>query len=314
MNTKFDPLRLYFEAIRSIKPIPHQELKQLWEKSKTDKAAFDKVVEQNYKLVVPIAKRFMKKGIDFMDMLEEGNIGLIKAVEKFDPSKEIAFSTYAVYWIEQYIRKAVENQAKTIRIPSHIWDLLNRWMKTWTFLREKFNREPTVDEVATKLNLNKNQTDNLLSALSIFNGTTSLESPIEEDSGINLKDTIVDTDDKSPESITEVIRINADIGIALSYLPDREKEVIRMHFGIGGVSPMSMEAIGKILKVSRERVRQLELSALKKLKEILVRYDFIDHEEASKMLLDSRSGKDRRKKEIQPSLFADRRSEIERRV
>lgn len=159
MNARFDPLGLYFEAIRKIEPISEKEVKSLWIKSKTDKSAFNRLVEQNYRLVIPIAKRFMKKGIDFMDLIEEGNLGLIKAVEKFDSTRNIAFSTYAVYWIEQYIRKAIENSVKTIRIPSHIWDALNRWLKTKVILREKLKREPTNDEIAKKLKLNKDQVD-----------------------------------------------------------------------------------------------------------------------------------------------------------
>jgi RNA polymerase primary sigma factor len=313
MNTNFDPLKLYFEAISNIKPISREELGTLWKKSKADKEAFDKIVEQNYKLVVPIAKKFMKKGMDLMDLIEEGNIGLMKAVEKFDPSREIAFSTYATYWVEQSIRKAVEDQLKTIRIPSHVWDALNLWIKTRTILREKLNREPSDNEIAKKLKLNQDQVDDLMRASSVFNGTLSLESPIGDESDIQFKDTIADVQDKSPESVTEVIRTRADIGIALNDLPDREKEVVRMRFGLGGVTPMSLDAIGKVFNISRERVRQIELRAFKKLKTILTRYDFISEEESSNIILDSRSGRDRRKKETKPSPFADRRTNIERR-
>jgi len=288
MNTRYDPLQLYFNAIRDIKPLSRQEMSVLWKRAGRDKAAFDNLVEQNYKLVIPIAKRFMKKGIDFMDLIEEGNMGLIKAVEKFDPSKNVAFSTYAVYWIEQYMRKAIENQTKTIRIPSHIWDSLNLWMKTWSKLREKLNRDPSVDEVAAKLKLSKKQTGNLMKAASVFSGTSSLETPIGDDSDIFVKDIIVDDNIKSPESVTEIIRTNADIGAALNYLPDREKEIIRMRFGIGGFKPMSLEESGKVLKISRERVRQLEVKALKRLKGIFVRYNLIDKEDAKRILLDSR--------------------------
>lgn len=297
MNTRFDPLQLYFNAIRGIKPLSKQEMAELWKKSKKDKKAFDKIVEQNYRLVIPIAKKFMKKGIDFMDLIEEGNMGLIKAVEKFDTSKGVAFSTYAVYWLEQYMRKAIENQTKTIRIPSHIWDSLNLWMKTWSKLREKLNRDPSVEEVAAKLKLTKKQTKNLMKAASVFNGTSSLETPIGDDSDIFIKDIIVDDKVKSPESITEIIRTNADIGTALNYLPDREREIIRMRFGIGGTKPMSLEETGKVLKISRERVRQLEVKALKRLKGIFVRYNLIDKEDAKKILLDSRRNRSDKRNE-----------------
>jgi RNA polymerase primary sigma factor len=295
MIIKYDPLQLYFDAIREIKPLSKQEMNELWKKSSKSKDAFDKLIEQNYRLVIPIAKRFIKKGIDFMDLIEEGNMGLIKAVEKFDLSKKVAFSTYAVYWIEQYMRKAIENQTKTIRIPSHIWDSLNLWMKTWSNLREKLNREPSVEEVAAKLKLSKKQTSNLMKAASVFNGTSSLEAPIGDDSDIFVKDIIIDEEVKSPESVTEIIRTNADIGAALDYLPPREREIIRMRFGLGGIKPMSLEESGKVLQISRERVRQLEVKALKRLKGIFIRYNFIDKDEAKRIMLDSRvSRRDRR--------------------
>lgn len=314
MITRFDPLQLYFSAIRAIKPLSKQEMSELWKKSKKDKVAFDKLVEQNYRLVIPIAKRFMKKGIDFMDLVEEGNMGLIKAVEKFDTSKKVAFSTYAVYWIEQYMRKAIENQTKTIRIPSHIWDSLNLWMKTWSKLRETLNRDPSVEEVATKLKLSKKQTTNLMKAASVFNGTSSLETPIGDDSDIYVKDIIIDEDVKSPESVTEIIRTNADIGVALNLLPPREREIIRMRFGLGGIKPMSLEESGKVLAISRERVRQLEVKALRRLKGIFVRYNLIDKDEAKSLMLDSRVNKDRRNKRGKVSKTEDRRLKTERRA
>ncbi len=318
MAAMYDPLQLYFNAIRNIKPLSKQELADLWKKSKKDKASFDKIVEQNYRLVIPIAKRFMKKGIDFMDLVEEGNMGLIKAVEKFDTSKNTAFSTYAVYWIEQYMRKAIENQTKTIRIPSHIWDSLNLWMKTWSKLREKLNRDPSVEEVAQKLKFSKKQTKNLMSAASVFNGTSSLETPIgdSDDSDIFVKDTIVDDDVKSPESITEIIRTNADIGTALNHLPDREMEIIRMRFGIGGIKPMSLEESGKVLKISRERVRQLEVKALKRLKGIFVRHNLIDKDDAKKILIDSRQNRKDRRHHEEDNLpkKKERRNKNERRA
>jgi RNA polymerase primary sigma factor len=314
MNVRFDPLGLYFEAIRKIEPVSEKEIKALWVKSKTDKVAFDRLVEQNYRLVIPIAKRFMKKGMDFMDLIEEGNLGLMKAVEKFDPTRNVAFSTYAVYWIEQYMRKAIENSVKTIRIPSHVWDALNRWFRTKITLRGKLEREPSNDEIAEKLELNRDQVDDLMRASSVFNGALSLEASLNEDSELQIKDTIVDVEDKSPESVAEIVRTRADIGIALNDLPDREREVIRMRFGIGGMEPMSLDSIGKVLDVSRERIRHLEQHAFKKLKDILAKYNFINDEEAVNIKLDSRSGKDRRSNEIQPSKFANRRSNIERRA
>jgi len=313
MLARFEPLQQYFNAIRDIKPLSKAEMNLLWKKAKKDKHSFHKLVEQNYRLVIPIAKKFMKKGIDFMDLIEEGNMGLMKAVEKFDLSKKVAFSTYAVYWIEQYIRKAIENQTKTIRIPSHIWDSLNLWMKTWSKLRDKLNREPSVEEVAEKLKLSKKQTKNLMKASAVFNGTSSLETPIGDDSDIYIKDIIVDDKIKSPESVTEIIRTNSDIGTALNFLPPREKEIIRMRFGLGGIKPMSLEESGKVLRISRERVRQLEVKALKRLKGILIRHNLIDKDDAKKIMLDSRRS-DRRKTADGKSYKKDRRKKNDRRA
>jgi RNA polymerase primary sigma factor len=212
------------------------------------------------------------------------------------------------------MRKAIENSVKTVRIPSHIWDALNKWIRTKITLREKLKREPSNDEVAKKLKLNKDQVGDLMRASSVFNGAVSLEASVNEGSELQVKDIIADVEDKSPESVAEIIRTRVDIGVALNDLPDREREVIRMRFGIGGMKPMSLDSIGKVLSVSRERVRQLEQHAFKKLKNILARYKFIDEEEAENIKLDSRSGQDRRSNETKPSKFADRRSNIERRV
>jgi len=289
MSFEFDPAQLYFKAISNIKPISKQEMSLLWKKSKKDKKAFDRIVEHNYRLVIPIAKKFMKKGMDFMDLVEEGNMGLIKAVEKFDPKRNAAFSTYAVYWIEQYMRKAVENHAKTIRIPSHVWDSMNLWMKTYSNLREKYNREPTQDEISKKLNLSKKQTSNFLKASAVFNGTSSIDAPIGEDEAVFVKDILPDETHKSPESVTEIIRTRDDIAMALNQLPVREREIVRMRFGIGGIKPMSLEEIGKFLGLSRERVRQLELKAFKRLKGVFVRFGLIDKTDFKTILLDSRS-------------------------
>ncbi|AKL97794.1 sigma-70 family RNA polymerase sigma factor [Endomicrobium proavitum] len=314
-SSNFDPLQLYFNAISAIKPLSKQEVAICWKKSKKDKKAFHKLVEQNYKLVIPIAKRFMKKGIDFMDLIEEGNMGLIKAVEKFDTSKNIAFSTYAVYWVEQYMRKAIENQTKTIRIPSHMWDALNLWMKTYSILKSKLNREPTVAEIAEKLKLNKKQISGILKASAVFNGTTSIETPIGDDEEVFVKDTLADDKIKSPESVTEIIRTRDDITTALNYLPVREREIVRMRFGLGGIKPMSLEDIGKLLKISRERVRQLEIRSFKKLKGIFIRFGLIDKFDAGNILLDNRrSRKDRRDSGKKYPKNIDRRKNKDRRA
>jgi RNA polymerase primary sigma factor len=272
MNTDFESLQLYLSALKAIKPLPPEVMKELWTLSKTDKRAFDKIFEQNYRLVIPIAKRFMRKGIELMDLIEEGNLGLMKAVEKFDVTKGVAFSTYAVFWIEEYVRKAVEYQLKTIKIPSHIWDALNLRNKTKAMLREQFNRTPTDYEIVKKLKLNKKQADQLRRFFMVFNGPCSLETPISEESNIQLKDIISDISDKSPESFAEITKTEKDIILASNNLSERERKIICMRFGLCGKDILSLYAIGRIFHISEERVRQIELGAFKKLRSILAKY------------------------------------------
>jgi RNA polymerase primary sigma factor len=296
-----------------MEPLPKEEVGKLWVKAKKgDKKAKKKLTELNLRLVIPIAKRFMRKGVDFLDIINEGNMGLIKAVEKFNPKRNVSFSTYATYWIEHYIRKAIETQAKTIRIPSHIWDSLNLWMKTWNQLREKLAREPRPDEVAAKLKLSKRQTKSLMKASAVFSGTSSLESPVGDDEDVFVKDIIVDDAVKTPESITEMIRVNSDVRRAIDQLEKREATIIKLRFGLDGAKPESLDTIGKKLKISRERVRQLEEKALGRLRGIFVRHNLIDKEHASKFLIDQRgTGKDRRKsqKKVPKSILKRRKGD-----
>ena len=161
-----DLLQSYFTELRNIKPAKKEDIDKFWKKAKKgDKKAFKRLVELNYCLVIPIAKRFSKKGVDFMDLIADGNIGLMKAVEKFDPSKDIKFSTYATYWIEQYIRKCIEDNSKTIRVPSYMYDIINKWKKSRNSLVSKLNREPTLKEVAKKASVTQKEAAEVLNAL-----------------------------------------------------------------------------------------------------------------------------------------------------
>jgi len=296
---RFDPVQLYFKEIKNIPLIPKEDMLKLWKRAYAgDKKTQKRLVEANLRLVIPIAKKYFRHGIDFLDLIEEGNMGLMRAVEKFNPGRNVHFSTYATYWIDQAVRRACEEQAKTIRIPPHVWDALNKWLKNWGPMQEKLGRNPTLREMSKKLKLSLSQIDSLMRASKISQGTSSLETPIDADGNIFIRDIIPDKKSATPESISELLRQHSDLETTLNYLQPREKLIIQLRFGLGGNPPESLELVGKKLKLSRERVRQLEERAIKRLKSIAMRIKLIDSEEAKKILLDSRLDKhDRRQVE-----------------
>jgi RNA polymerase primary sigma factor len=325
---QFDPVQLYFREIKQMAPISKEEMDALWIKAgKGDRKAQKRLVEANLRLVIPIAKKYFRHGLDFLDLIEEGNMGLIRAVEKFNPNRNVHFSTYATYWIDQAVRRAVEEQAKTIRIPPHVWDAIHRWIKNWKPMQEKLGRDPTLTEMAKKLNLSLRQIEDLMRASKVSQGASSLETPIDEEGNLFIRDIISDKKSASPESITELIRQNSDIDQAMKCLPERERIIIQLRFGLDGRPPESLEDVGQKLKLSRERVRQLEKRALTRLKSIALRLRIIDFEESKNMLLDSRQIRqdrrqgdrrvgmpDTRKVKIERRKGGDRRSGIDRRI
>jgi RNA polymerase primary sigma factor len=311
---RFDPIQLYFREIKKIATLTLEEADALWLKAyKGNKKAQKRLVEANLRLVIPIAKKFFKNGLDFLDLIEEGNMGLIRAVEKFDPYRKVHFSTYATYWITQAVRRAIEEQGKTIRIPPHVWDAINKWSKTWKPLVEKLGREPTMAEMAKRLDLSISQIHNLARASKVSQGTTSLEAPIDADGNIFIRDIITDKKSTSPESITEILRERSDLDIAMNHLPQREKLIIQLRFGLPNRQPESLEQVGKKLNISRERVRQLEERALRRLKSIAMRMRILDPTEGKRILLDSRQPNDRRFGERRRNAPDRRKVKIERR-
>ncbi|MBN1621771.1 MAG: sigma-70 family RNA polymerase sigma factor [Endomicrobiales bacterium] len=274
---KFNLVQLYFNEIKRLQHLTPQDVKELWKKARRgDKKSQKKLVEANLKLVIPIAKRYFRPGLAFLDLIEEGNMGLMRAVEKFNPRRRIHFSTYATYWIDQAIRRAVEEQAKVIRIPPHVWDAIHRWLKIWDQMQEELGRNPTINEMAQRLDFSVSQIDSLLKAVKITQGTSSLETPIDSEGNIFIRDIISDKKSTSPESITELLRTNSDLGQALDYIAPREKKIIQMRFGLGKKEPFSLEKVGEKLNLSRERVRQLEERAIQRLKSIALRMKLID--------------------------------------
>jgi RNA polymerase sigma factor (sigma-70 family) len=293
---RMDPAQLYFREIKNVPKLSKEQVDQLWKRSRTgDKKARKRLVELNLRLVLPVTKRYIRHGIEFLDLVEEGNIGLMRAVEKFNPNKKISFSTYANYWIDQAIRRAVEDKSKIIRIPAHMWDNIHNFLKRRDKVITEKGREPSVQELAKSLKLSKKQVKDIIDATSLARQTSSLDAPVDVDGEILMKDVIPDHKSPSPESVTEIVRESSGIENALKYLDPRAKLIIELRFGIGGKQPESLGIISDQLKISRERVRQIEEAALKRLKFLFLKLKMLDKEQSDQLSLDSRSSnKDRR--------------------
>lgn len=284
-----DLLQSYFKELKNIKPATKEEIKELWIKAKKEnKKAIKRLVELNYCLVIPIAKRFAKRGVDLMDLISDGNLGLIKAVEKFEPKKNVKFSTYATYWIEQFIRKSIEDNSKTIRIPSYMYDTINKWKKIRNILMTKLNKEPTVEEIAKEIKIPLEKAEEINSTIYSIDNISSLDVAINDDSDTLKKETIKDTITKTPEAIAEIIRNSQKVQKAINLLPEREAEILRMRFGINDMPACSLDEVGKKFNLSRERIRQLELRALQKLKGIFLRLKYMDQKIIDSLVLNQK--------------------------
>jgi len=227
--------------------------------------------------VVPIAKKYHRQGIDFLDLVEEGNLGLMHSIEKFEPKKGYRFSTYASYWIEQSIRRAVEEQSKTIRIPPHAWEALRKWLKQWERFHAQLGRDPTLAEMARKMHWTARQVRGVLDAAEAARGMGSLEAPIDsEDENITVEDMISESDNQSPESLISVLKLHDELNQALKEIGDRERMILEFRHGLTGQTPMTLEEVGKRLKLSRERIRQIEERALLRLRRVANRMGLIE--------------------------------------
>lgn len=268
-NVKLDdPIRMYLKEIGKIKLLsPEEELevaKKMVEGSEQEKdAARKRMSEANLRLVVSIAKRYVGRGMQLLDLIQEGNLGLMRAVEKFDYTKGYKFSTYATWWIRQSITRAIADQARTIRIPVHMVETINRVLRTSHSMVQKLGREPTTTEIAQELHMEVSKVEEILK---IAQEPVSLETPIGEEEDSHLGDFIQDDEASQPSEEASYTLLREQLEEVLSTLTPREEQVLRMRFGLVDGKPHTLEEVGKEFDVTRERIRQIESKALRKLR------------------------------------------------
>ena len=262
-----DSVRLYLREIGKIPLLTPEEEADLAQRIvKGDQKAKNKMVESNMRLVVSIAKRYGGRGLDFLDLIQEGNTGLLRAVEKFDPEKGFKFSTYATWWVRQAITRAIADQARTIRIPVHMVETINKVLRTTRKLTTDLNREPTTEEIAAELHMEPEKVDYVMR---IKQDIASLDASVGRDGDDEdsvLGDFVEDEERISPEDSAANQILKEQLSEIISTLTDREQKIIRLRFGIGGGRPHTLEEVGAEFDVTRERIRQIEAKALSKLR------------------------------------------------
>ena len=259
-----DPVRMYLKEIGRINLLTSDEEFEYAKRAEEgDEEAKRILAESNLRLVVSIAKRYVGRGMLFLDLIQEGNIGLMKAVEKFDPTKGYKFSTYATWWIRQAITRSIADQARTIRVPVHMVETINKLARCQRQLTQELNREPTEEELSKKMGL---PVDKIREVFKISQDPVSLETPIGEEEDSHLGDFIKDERMMSPEEYTTSELLKEELESVLLTLSDREERVLKLRFGLEDGQCRTLEEVGQIFGVTRERIRQIEAKALRKLK------------------------------------------------
>ena len=259
-----DPVRMYLKEIGTVPLLSvEEEYRLAVRKSQGDEVAKQRLIEANLRLVVSIAKRYTGRGMSFLDLVQEGNLGLIKGVEKFDPEKGFKLSTYATWWIRQSVTRALADQARTIRVPVHMVETINKMSKMQRKLTLELGYEPSIKELADHLDMSEEKVQEIMQ---IAREPASLETPIGEEDDSNLGDFVADSNVVSPEGNVESVMLREHIDTMLGDLKERERQVIVLRFGLEDGHPRTLEEVGNEFNVTRERIRQIEAKALRKLR------------------------------------------------
>ena len=259
-----DPVRMYLKEIGTVPLLSaEEELRLAKRKAEGDVSAKERLIEANLRLVVSIAKRYTGRGMSFLDLVQEGNLGLIKGVEKFDYTKGYKLSTYATWWIRQSVTRALADQARTIRVPVHMVETINKMSKMQRKLTLELGYEPSVAELSAALDMSE---DKVMEIMQIAREPASLETPIGEEDDSNLGDFVADGNVVTPEGNVESVMLREHIDALLGDLKERERQVIVLRFGLEDGHPRTLEEVGKEFNVTRERIRQIEAKALRKLR------------------------------------------------
>lgn len=260
-----DPVKMYLKDIGKVPLLsPEEEIELAKRMAEGDEEAKHRLSEANLRLVVSIAKRYVGRGLLFLDLIQEGNFGLMKAVEKFDYTKGFKFSTYSTWWIKQSITRAIADQARTIRIPVHMVETINKLTRVTRQLTQKLGREPSVEEIAKEMNITE---DKVREIMKISQDTVSLDTPVGEEEDSNLGTFIQDENAISPQESAAQVMLKEQLLEVLNTLTPREQKVIMLRYGIEDGHSRTLEDVGKEFNVTRERIRQIEAKALKKLRQ-----------------------------------------------
>ncbi len=264
---QFDAAQLYLNEI-SYSPLLSAEEEAYFARKAQQHCAKSRkrMIESNLRLVVNVARKYQHRGVDLLDLIEEGNFGLMRAVEKFDADRGFRFSTYATWWIRQNVERAIMNQCRTIRLPIHIAKDLNLYLKTAKELAQNLAHEPTPEDIANKLNI---PVDRVNKTLNSNSGMLSLDNTFAQDDSMSFLDVLEADKDYSPEEKVEAEDINHNITFWLNQVTAKEKEILCRRFGLLGYEPQTLDVVGEAIKLTRERVRQIQVQALKKLRNIL---------------------------------------------
>jgi len=272
MGSSLDSVKLYMQELRTIPQVTEKEMTDLFPKiKKGDGKAKKRMIEGNLRLVISIAKRYSCYGLDFLDLIEEGNVGLIKAIDKYDHKMGYNFSTYAFWWIRQYIQRAILSQTKTIHIPLYAYEAIKKLINVSERMREELERQPTTEELAKKLRLSIKKTQKFMQEIRIFERVGSLDSPLGDKFDIFLKDLIRDEEKGSPDRVVDLIKSHEELAEILKKLSPQELKVIKLRYGMVDGKGYNLREVGEKMDLSRERIRQIEKRAIERLKKIVLR-------------------------------------------